>query len=297
MRSGIPQALTPQRLAMVRFASSGDLSSNVMNQIASAMEEVAITQESDIITTPSIATPVHRAASMWTTRYGIVQASQVDDLVTQSLNNYGEWAERELDVVGALLDEGNVALQYGAEYSAQTLALAGLIGSAGQVHVVEPRRLSHMTLCTSAALNGLRNVYPHHIALGDVNGHVDLPASSNHPQERTRLVALDSMEFSELQLLKINPLGCLLPVLAGASETLRQHKPAVYFRLSAMELAINEIATLKAQGYRCWSHLPYLYNQANFTSNKRNIFPGFVNQNVIAVHKSASTGFDHLTEL
>jgi FkbM family methyltransferase len=268
-----------------------------MNQIANATEDLAITQDAGIVAIPSPSTSAQPAIPLLTTRYGIVQSSQADDLVTQSLNSYGEWAERELDVIAALLDEGSIALQYGAEYGAQTLALSGLVGSIGQVHVIEPRRLSHMTLCTSAALNGLRNVYPHHIALGDRNGHVDLPASSHHPEERARLVALDTMELSSLQLLKINPLGCLLPVLAGAIETLRQHKPAIYFRLSTMELAINEIASLKTQGYRCWSHLPYLYNQSNFTSNKRNIFPGFVNQNVIAVHKDASTGFDHLVEL
>jgi FkbM family methyltransferase len=270
-----------------------------MNQIenVNVMEEAAIVTAADIIPTPTRPAPPQPVLPLWNTRYGVVQASETDDLLARSLNSYGEWAERELDIIGALLDEGSVAVQYGAELGAQTLGLARIVGDTGQIHVVEPRRLEHITLCTSVALNGLRNVYPHHVALGDRNGHVELPASSSHSHERARLAALDSMELPAPQLLKINPLGCLLPVLAGAGDTLRQHKPAIYFRLSTMELAVNEIAALKARGYRCWSHLPHLYNPSNFSGNKRNIFPGFVNQNVIAVHQDASTGFEHLVEL
>ena len=268
-----------------------------MNQIENVMEEVAVDRALDTAATPPAPARAQAAVPMWTTRYGIVQASHVDDLVTRSLNNYGEWAEGELDIIGALLDEASVVVQYGAENGAQTLGLSSIVGATGQVHVVEPRRLAHITLCTSVALNGLQNVYPHHVALGDRNGQVDLPSSSSHPSERTRLVALDSMELPAPQLLKINPLGCLLPVLAGASETLRQHKPAIYFRLSTMELAINEVAALKAKGYRCWSHLPHLYNPSNFTCNERNLFPGFVSQNVLAVHRDVPAEFGQLIEL
>jgi hypothetical protein len=269
-----------------------------MNQIEhiNVMEAAAITRDAD--TTTSIKpTPAQPTVPLWHTRYGIVQAGGTDNLVTQSLSHYGEWAERELDIMAALLDEGSVAMQYGAEHGAQTLGLSRIVGDTGQIHVVEPRRLAHITLCTSVALNGLRNVYPHHVTLGDRNGQVDLPASLDHPQERARLAVLDSMELPALHLLKINPLGCLLPVLAGGGDTLRQHKPAIYFRLSTMDLAVSEIAALKDKGYRCWSHLPHLYNPSNFSGNQRNVYPGFVNQNVIAVHQHASTGFEHLVEL
>jgi FkbM family methyltransferase len=269
-----------------------------MNQIEhiNMMEAAAFSQGADA-TTPIKPASAQSTVPLWHTRYGIVQAAGTDNLVAQSLSNYGEWAERELDIMAALLDEGSVALQYGAEHGAQTLGLSRIVGDTGQIHVVEPRRLAHITLCTSVALNGLHNVYPHHATLGDRNGHVDLPASPGHPEERAHLAALDSIELPALQLLKINPLGCLLPVLAGGGDTLSQHKPAIYFRLSTMDLAVSEIAALKAKGYRCWSHLPHLYNPSNFSGNKRNVYPGFVHQNVIAVHQDASTGFEHLVEL
>lgn len=235
--------------------------------------------------------------SLWNTRYGIVQARQADDVVARSLSKYGEWIEQELDTIGSLLDDGHVAVQYGAEYGAHALYLSSLVGNSGEVHVVEPRRLEHIALCTAVALNGLRNVYPHHVGLGDRSGRMELPASNEQPEERARMVPLDSLELSHLHLLKINPPGALMSVLAGAAETLRQHKPAIYFRLSTMELAANEVAALKTHGYRCWSHLPYLYNPSNLSGNKQNMFPGWAHQNVIAVHRDAPAEFEHLPEL
>jgi len=269
---------------------------NHVENIMNVMDAITNTKGAHINPTLAAAS-AQPVVPMWNTRYGIVPAGQTDDLVTQSLMSYGEWAEHELDIIAALLDEGCIAVQYGAELGAQTLGLARLVGDTGQVHVIEPRRLAHITLCTSVALNGLRNVYPHHVTLGDRNGQVDMPASLGHPQERARLAALDSIELPALQLLKINAPGCLLPVLAGAGGMLREYKPAIYFRLSTMELAVSEIAALKAKGYRCWSHLPHLYNPSNFSGSKQNIFPGFVNQNVIAVHQDTPAGFEHLVEL
>lgn len=253
---------------------------------------------------PAIFTPVHKALSkavpsvpLWNTRYGVVHDNQADDVIARSLSSYGEWVEQELDLVGALLDEGNVALQYGAEHGAHALYLSKLVGATGEVHVVEPRRLPHIALCTALGLNNVRNVHPCQAALGDRQGTVDLPASSSQPEERVRMLTLDALKLSALHLLKVNALDSLLSLLSGGGEILRKHKPAIYFRLSTMESAANEVAALKEKGYRCWSHLPYLYNANNFAENKRNIFPGWSYQNVIAVHRDAPVDFQHLPEI
>jgi FkbM family methyltransferase len=267
-----------------------------MSQVESIKNEAAVAELATIAKAP--ARPASNAGvPLWSTRYGIVQANQADDVIARSLSKYGEWIEQELDAIGTLLDEGSIAVQYGAEYGAHALYLSSLVGDSGEVHVVEPRRLEHIALCTAVALNNLRNVYPHHVALGERAGRLEMPASPSQPTERSRMIPVDSLELSNLHLLKINPPGALMSVLAGATETLRQHKPAIYFRLSTMELAATEVAALKTHGYRCWSHLPYLYNPSNLSGNKLNIFPGWAHQNVIAVHRDAPAEFEHLPEL
>ncbi|ULU25490.1 hypothetical protein [Dyella terrae] len=258
---------------------------------------------------PAPATPAHVPAvssrsivatqpTFWHTRYGLVLDNGAKDTVARSLSTYGEWVEQELDTLGALIDEGQVVLEYGAEYGAHTLWLSKLVGDTGQVHVVEPRRYEHIALCSTLALNGLRNVYPVHAALGESGGAtVTFAASDEQSEEVSREVSVDNLRLDKLHLIKVNRGGGLLPMLAGAEGALRTHNPTIYFRLSNADLATREIDALKSRGYRCWSHLPYLYSAGNFANSRSNIFPGWVSQNVIATHRDAAAEFVHLHEL
>ncbi|GLQ98372.1 hypothetical protein [Dyella mobilis] len=269
-----------------------------MDQIEVSKNEISVPEvPSAIAKAPSTRASANAGVALWRTRYGILKANQATDLVARSLTRYGEWIEQELDTIGTLLDEGHVAVQYGAEYGAHALYLSDLVAETGEVHVVEPRRLEHIGLCTAVALNDLHNVYPHHAALGERAERIELKPVGELPAERVHCMPLDAMELTALNLLKINPPGALMSVLAGASETLRKHKPAIYFRLSTMEQAVTEVAALKTHGYRCWSHHPYLYNPSNLLGNKLNIFPGWAYQNVIAIHRDAPAEFEYLLEI
>jgi FkbM family methyltransferase len=234
---------------------------------------------------------------LWSTRYGLILANQSDSPLARSLKSYGEWVEQELDIIGALIQEGQVVLEYGAELGAHALWLSKMVGDEGQVHVVEPRRLDHIALCSSLALNRLRNVYPLHARLGASNGDVELAETSGQPPEATRQVALDSLKLDKLHLIKVSQSGELMDMLSGAEKTMRDQQPAIYFRLASADMATKEIAALKARNYRCWSHLPYLYNADNFCGNTTNIFPGWVSQNIIAVHRDKAVDLSHLPEL
>lgn len=234
---------------------------------------------------------------MLQTRYGVMLAPTSESALARSLTTYGEWVEQELDVLGALLEEGQTVLEYGAELGAHTLWLSQMVGHKGQVHVVEPRRFGHIALCSALALNHLGNVYPLHASLGDARRDVTLGATDTQPEEGSQQTAVDALKLSPLHLIKVNQSGGLLPLLSGAEKTIRDQQPLIYFRLSTADMATKEIAALKALGYRCWSHLPYLYSTDNFNSSATNIFPGWVSQNVIAAHQDKSVDLAHLTEL
>lgn len=255
---------------------------------------------------PTIPAPIEPAAttspadaplSLWNTRHGAIVATNGEDTVARSLRTYNEWVVEELDTIGAVIDEGSVVLEYGAEYGAHTLWLSHLVGRNGQVHVAEGRRMGLIALCTTVGVNQLTNVYPLHAVLGKGTESVELLAQGELPSERTRSLRLDDLGLESLQLIKLNVSGSLLDVVTGGRETLRRHRPAVYFRLSSMDAAAVEITALKDLGYRCWSHLPYLHNPNNAAGAKANIFPGWVHQNVIAVHRNMAAEFEHLPEL
>ncbi|HYG05726.1 MAG TPA: FkbM family methyltransferase [Stenotrophomonas sp.] len=230
-------------------------------------------------------------------RYGISTLLPQDNAVTRSLMRYGEWMEQELDLLGSFLQSGETVLEFGAEFAAHTLWLASAVGESGSVHVVEPHRLNLQRACANLALNGVLNTYTHTAWLGGNAGSVELLPPGAEPQ-RVRSISVDSLGLEALHLLKINIPGTLSSVLAGADETLRQHRPVLYLRLGpAVEQAIQDVRTLKELGYRCWSHLPYMFNPENFNGSEENLFPGWVHQNLVAAPIESRLEFERLREV
>lgn len=232
----------------------------------------------------------------WSTRYGIAAAVATDNTIVRSLRTYGEWAEQETDLLSALVDEGHVVLEFGAEYAAHALWMSRAVGPEGQVHVVEPRRLRFQQSCATIALNGLDNVFTHAAWLGRSSGPHALGGDGD-AGEIARGITLDSLRLESLQLLKINEADALIDLLAGGTETMKMHRPLIYARLSGREHAANEVEAIKALGYRVWSHLPYLFNQENYAGATQNVFPGMVHQNVVAAPAGANVDFADRVEV
>lgn len=236
--------------------------------------------------------PNDTASPFWHTRYGIAAAVATDNVVSRSLQLYGEWAEHETNLLSGLVEEGQTVLEFGGDFAAHALWMAHAVGPLGQVHVVEPRRIRFQQLCANVALNRLDNVFTHPAWLGRSAGQRTLDN-----KETVRAITIDSLQLEAVHLMKFNLPDTLVDALAGAVETLREHRPLLYVRLSGMDQAAAEIASIKALGYRVWSHLPYLYNTDNHAGVESNIFPGIVQQNAIAAPADSRFAFDDRLEL
>ncbi|AIF47302.1 FkbM family methyltransferase [Dyella japonica] len=238
---------------------------------------------------------------MWNTRYGVMNAVTADNLAVRSLNLLGEWMEQELDLLSTFVEEGQTVVEFGADYGAHTLWLSRAVGVQGEVHTAEPRRLDFQQLCANLAINGLTNVHTLPVWLGrhaSVTQLSDLlPSMGSAANERVRVTNIDSLGLEALHLLKVNQPGTLESVLGGAEETVRKHRPVIYLRLGTAEQSIAEVKAIKELGYRCWSHLPYLFNKDNYADQSDNFFPGRVSQNVIAAPIEGRLSFDHLHEI
>lgn len=232
----------------------------------------------------------------WSTRYGIAAAVAADNVIARSLRTYGEWAEQETDLLSALVDEGHVVLEFGAEYAAHALWMSRAVGPRGQVHVVEPRRLRFQQSCATIALNGLGNVFTHAVWLGSSRGPHAL-SGDGASDESVRGITLDSLKLGALHLLKINEPDAIVDLFAGGAETVKAHRPLIYARLSGVEQARTEVETIKALGYRVWSHTPYLFNRENHAGEVGNLFPGRVHQNIVAVPVEGRVDFPERQEL
>ncbi|WP_413626085.1 hypothetical protein [Luteibacter sp. Lutesp34] len=237
----------------------------------------------------------------WSTRYGIAAAVAADDPVTRSLQLYGEWAEHETILLSGLIEEGHTVLEFGGDFAAHALWMSHLVGPKGEVHIAEPRRIRFQQACANVAINGLDNVFTHPVWLGRGKSSAALNTMTRTDgagaNEKVRIVTIDSLRLDALHLLKVNQPHALVDMLAGASETLRMHRPLIYARLSGLDTAQAEVDAIKALGYRAWSHVPYLFNNDNHAGVETNIFPGMVQQNVIAAPADSRFEFAERLEL
>ncbi|WP_158544999.1 FkbM family methyltransferase [Dyella monticola] len=236
------------------------------------------------------------ANNLWPTRYGVMTAANPESFAAQSLKAYGEWMEQEIELLSTVIEEGHTVLEFGAETGAHTLWLAKAVGERGQVHVTEPRRLTFQKLCANVALNQLSNVYTYQRYLGRATGQ-GMITSGESKDEAFTVTTVDELKLDALHLIKVNPQKALINLLAGAAETIRKHRPIIYFRLSEIELAHAEVQAIKDLGYRAWSHVPYLYNPDNHVGSATNLFPGCVYQNVIASPAEGNFQLDARHEL
>lgn len=237
--------------------------------------------------------PEHAGLRFWTTRYGVMTAIEDDSPVTRSLALYGEWLEAELDFLSESIVPGQTVLELGGQYAAHTLWLARAVGDKGAIHVVEARRLGFQHVCASLAINRLSNVHTHACWLGAHRGAMPAPAplrTDGALDEMVHTMPLDDLDLPALHLIKVNLPGALVDLLAGGVESLRRHRPAIYFRLGGVGQAEAEIDALKSLGYRCWSHVPYLYNANNYRGESRNLFPGCASANIMAT--PAESGYE-----
>ncbi|TCV94726.1 FkbM family methyltransferase [Luteibacter rhizovicinus] len=245
-------------------------------------------------------TATDQPTRLWNTRYGVAAAIPTIDPVARAMQLYGEWAEQEIDLLSAIVEEGHSVLEAGGDYGAHALWLARAVGLDGRVHVAEPRRIAFQQLCANVAINGLANVHTYPVWLGRSSGRSTLGAllpETSSPTEAVRTETIDSLALDALHLLKVNLRGALHDVLTGATETLRRHRPMLYVRLSGIDMAETEVQAIKDLGYRVWSHVPYLYNPANHAGHTANVFPGIVQQNAIAAPVESRFEFEERLEL
>jgi FkbM family methyltransferase len=155
-----------------------------------------------------------------------------------------------------LIKLGDVVFDIGANVGAHTLSIAQSVGAAGKVYAFEPADFAFAKLKRNLALNPelQARTFPQQILLAASSAdlpereiYASWPLESDgvvHPKHRGRLVSaehaavetLDNFVHREgiarLDLVKMDVDGHELPVLQGASETLRRFRPTLVMEMS-----------------------------------------------------------------
>lgn len=235
-------------------------------------------------------------------REGTFLVNPQDRFVGQSLLRYGEFSYSETLLFEQLCEPGDTVIEVGANIGAHTVGLAKRVGPNGRVVALEPQRIIFQNLCANIALNGLLNVDCRQIAAADRSRKLFAPRSNYMMPGNFGGVALSTDEnagdpvdaepidqfyhYDRLNLVKIDAEGMEGSVLAGAVETIARFQPILYVENDRRDRSKALVTQIFEMGYRCWWHLPLMFNPDNSFANPENVYPRMVSINLLCIPRT-----------
>jgi FkbM family methyltransferase len=236
-------------------------------------------------------------------RHGMMMFYTNDFYIGRSMEKYGEYSEGEIELWKQFIKPGMTVFDVGANIGCFTVYLAKAVGPRGKVYSIEPQRQIYQMLNGNLALNHLGNVSVMLGCLGDTVGTIEFPASDflqvgnfggvSAYQDKTSpgvrdvvpVIQLDQLAPQACHFIKIDVEGMEESVIRGATNTIAKHRPVLYVENDRKEHSASLIKTLFEIDYRCYWHLPPIYNASNYNSDAENLFPGIVSINMLCAHR------------
>lgn len=221
---------------------------------------------------------------------------RADATIGRSLERYGEFAEGENEVIARHLRPGDHAIDVGANLGTTVLPMARRVGKEGSVLAFEPQPLMAQCLQATLTLNELFHVRVISGALGQTTAWAAMPALEVDRGGNYGAVGLakegvpvpvfrlDEWPLTRCDFIKIDVEGHEWPVIQGAEQTLRRHRPGLYLEakqsLPQTRLWLDALLRL---GWRCYWHFAFFYRADNFRGQPDNIFGATGDMNVLAL--------------
>ncbi len=187
------------------------------------------------------------------------------DVISRNLQFAGTWEPLTLAIAGVLLPQNAThVVDIGANLGAFAIPIGKrMLQSKGKVTSFEAQRVVYYQLCGNIYLNRLDNVFAYHLAIGDRDGHIDVPVldyanevnigalsldrSIRAQEEQTKtarhatttdqtpIKTLDALALDPADLVKIDVEGMEFDVLNGAKSWLSSSAfPPLLFELWAL---------------------------------------------------------------
>ena len=215
-----------------------------------------------------------------------------DTIIGQSIRMYGEYTETELELLKLFLNRNDsIVYDIGGNIGYHTVAFAHY---AKHVYSFEPNDKNYTLLEKNT--NGLSNVQLHHVASSDVVGdsfisYYDLNSQGNYGEcmmsdsgQPCKTIRIDDLALLPPSLIKIDVEGHELKVFNGARETIREHRPVIFYE-SMHGTGFDEIFDFLHDelGYKIYYYPAPNYNPNNYNNERTNIFGNGGVMNCIAI--------------
>jgi FkbM family methyltransferase len=221
-------------------------------------------------------------------RYGTMFFFTSDKFLGRSLREYGEWAQREIDLLHDLLDGDSVVVDVGAFIGTHTLAFASWVRPRGSVYAFEPHPTYFSVLQRNIDCNGLSNVRPFNVGLSDEQqememvtlnlqdesnlGHACLLPRSEDSECIINVKRLDDFQFERCDLLKIDAEGMEHRILKGAAGTIQYFRPLVFAECNSVAEGWRVIQLMQSRNYGCYLQSARAFNPQNYRGGTENFF-------------------------
>ncbi len=219
-------------------------------------------------------------------RFGRIISNIHDVYIGRSLRLYGEYSPYETLLFDQILLPGMWVIEAGANIGSHTVHMAQLVGDQGRVYAFEPQRLPFQLLNGNLAINSITNTYTFQQCLGDAVGTYVCPEldpnvknnwggakmASKGKGTKVSCTTIDALKPKKCHFIKIDVEGMELDVLRGATETIMNHQPLLYFEYEpgADEKKIRRFLNLI--NYKGFKHTVPLYHPDNAFGCNKNIF-------------------------
>lgn len=203
-----------------------------------------------------------------------------DNIIGLSIRMYGEYTETEIDLLKLFLTKDSVVYDIGGNIGVHTVAFAHY---AKEVHSFEPNLKNYALLEKNVA--GLNNVKLYQSAVSDVVGDAFISdydekgqgnfgeCSMSTTGQPCKTLRIDDLSLSPPSLIKIDVEGHELKVFNGAKETIRTHRPVIFYE-SMHGTGFDEIYDFLHDelNYVIYWSPNANYNPNNYNKNPFNIF-------------------------
>lgn len=219
-------------------------------------------------------------------RIGMMMYNINDMIGGRGLDLYGEAKWADVELLGQILQPGDMAVDVGANIGNHTVYYAKKVSPGGFVFAFEPQRVVFEILCTNLVLNGLLNVMPLNAGAGAAEGKIRVPVLDPNATQNfgavsieghangdlIRIMPVDSLELQRCKLIKIDVEGMEQQVLQGAEKTIRTCRPFLFVENNDKEGSPDTVQQILDLGYNCWWKIAPHYNPDNYFGNQENIW-------------------------
>lgn len=244
----------------------------------------------------SVSIPPLKRGKFWdnivttASRVGSMHCLKRDEYIGMSLQQYGEWAQNEINRLLQYVKPGDFVLDIGANIGFHALSFARRAGPRGQVWAFEPDPINGLLLRLNILESGSEAVVtPFDMAVSDRNGlckfrtypisaAVNFGHSGVDDEEGayTRFATmLDTLNIERPPaLIKLDIEGHELRALKGMRDILRDARPVLSVEAND-EAEKDEIAAYLAElGYDVYDFVTNAFNARNFSRRRTDVWKG-----------------------